>query len=216
MKQAYLFIIGIALMCACESKNHTPIDNAAISDRSTNSENKEKLKPEDLQYVGGKLTKAGKAAMADSGKPQLIDFIVDYSSRRHSLNKFNGKPKLLGFWASWCGPCYKEKPIFRRLADKYPDIQFISLSVDKTLGEAQEYYDRRNMDVKPHDYWIGDSDANRLKWYTLRPVDDGTGHSAMVSLPAYVLIDAQGTIISKNLPYPSSGQLESYLEQVRK
>ncbi len=216
MKQVYLLIMVMALMCSCESKNHSTLDNAPATKRSSTFASGEKPKPEDLQYVSGKLTKAGKAALADSGKPQLIDFIIDYSSRRYSLNKYNGKPKLLGFWASWCGPCYKEKPIFRRLADKYPDIQFISLSVDKTLGEAQEYYDRRNMDVKPYDYWIGDSDANRLKWYTLRPVDDGTGHSAMVSLPAYVLIDAQGTIISKNLPYPSSGQLESYLDEVRK
>ncbi len=207
MKLTLLLLIASVALTSCRP-NNTPVDNPSIVDSSPNYETKE-----NPLHKNGILTKAGKAAEANAGNPELYDSMRDYGNRKRSITEFNGKPKLISFWASWCGPCFKERPIFKEMAKKYPNIHFISISIDKTLSEAQTFYDNRQIEIDPNDFWIGDSNNNKLKWYTLRPVNDGTGRSATVSLPNYVLIDAQGIIVSKNLPFPSTGQLDAYLSQ---
>ena len=37
----------------------------------------------------------------------------------YSLNDAKGKPYVINFWASWCGPCEMEAPDLVRLYDKY-------------------------------------------------------------------------------------------------
>ncbi len=210
MKSTLLLLITASILIISCKPNRTPVDNPSMVDTTPKFE-KAETNQQNLLIKNGTLTKAGKAAEADAGQHQLVDFMYDYANRRHSINEYNDKPKVLSFWASWCGPCYKEKPIFREMEKKYPGIHFISISIDKTLSEAQTFYDNRQIKISPHDYWIGDSDRNRLKWYTLRPVDDGTGRSATVALPTYVLIDADKKTVNKNLPFPSTGQMDKYL-----
>lgn len=43
------------------------------------------------------------------------DFTVyDKSGKEVSLSDFIGKPTIVNFWASWCGPCKMEMPDFMR------------------------------------------------------------------------------------------------------
>lgn len=44
------------------------------------------------------------------------------------LSQFKGKPVVVNFWATWCGPCWEEHPVLvanaRRLG---PDVQFLGV-----------------------------------------------------------------------------------------
>ena len=46
------------------------------------------------------------------------------------LKSLRGRPVVLNFWASWCGPCKTEAPAFSRFATEHPDIPVIGLAVD--------------------------------------------------------------------------------------
>lgn len=46
------------------------------------------------------------------------------------LSELQGKPVLLDFWATWCGPCQVEAPILSRVADRYRDRGLVVLGVN--------------------------------------------------------------------------------------
>lgn len=53
----------------------------------------------------------------------------------------NGKPSVIDFSATWCGPCKMMKPIFHKLAAEYADkYNFITIDIDEEPGLAEKYH----------------------------------------------------------------------------
>jgi peroxiredoxin len=62
-----------------------------------------------------------------------LDFTLDdMNGHRVDLASFKGRPLLLNFWATWCGPCKVEIPWFVEFADKYKSggLTVLGISVD--------------------------------------------------------------------------------------
>ena len=67
---------------------------------------------------------------------QADDFTVyDSQMNEVKLSDYFGKPMVINFWASWCGPCKSELPAFNSLLEKYKD-DVVFLMINLTDGQS--------------------------------------------------------------------------------
>lgn len=113
------------------------------------------------------------------------DFTVyDENASPVKLSDMRGKPTIVNFWASWCGPCKSEMPEFEEAYLKYGDkINFMMVNltdgVSETVKTAKSYVESQGYTFPV--YYDSLSDAA----YTY----------SVYSIPMTCFIDAEGNFI---------------------
>ena len=72
--------------------------------------------------------------------------IYDRAGNTVHLSDFLGKPVVLNFWASWCGPCKSEMPDFEEIYKEYGEnIHFVMVNLTdgdrETMDTATKFLD---------------------------------------------------------------------------
>ena len=72
----------------------------------------------------------------DDSPAQLPDTLPQFSldtlaGAQQSISSWPGKPLLINFWATWCGPCLHEIPMLKQLQTRHTDLQVVGIAVDK-------------------------------------------------------------------------------------
>ena len=75
----------------------------------------------------------GKDVDASAGIIYTSSF-PDLEGRQQSLGQWQKKLLIINFWATWCGPCKEEMPIFAKLQQKYAanGLQIVGIASDST------------------------------------------------------------------------------------
>ena len=121
-----------------------------------------------------------------SNYTKAYDFTVyDENNKAYKLSYFEGKPVVLNFWASWCGPCKSEMPDFEAAYQTYGEnIQF--LMVNMTDGYQETVSSAKNF-IQTTGYTFPvfyDSDTEAARAYSV------------YSIPTTYFIDSDGYIIA--------------------
>ena len=147
----------------------------------------ENLAPEQLAEQAPQASEPVSDNSAGSGEsePEKVlapDFTVyDLEGNEVHLSDFIGKPAILNFWASWCGPCQSEMPDFDEAYAELGD-EIHCLMVNMTTS-SRESFEKASAFIEDKGYSFPvfyDLDSNAATTY------------GVYSLPTTLFIDAEG------------------------
>ena len=126
-----------------------------------------------------------------ANKVKIIDVAARNTVPELSAVSYAGDPLsfrsdsiiVLNFWASWCAPCRQETPLFVAIAKDFPDVKFIGLTNDDTIGAALSFAEKFGIT-----YEIGDGNSYMTELANVQPI---------YGLPTTLIIDRNGRIAAK-------------------
>jgi thiol-disulfide isomerase/thioredoxin len=133
---------------------------------------------------------AALAAMLALGAdlPKVDLSLKDSAGRKVRLRELRGKPVVLNFWATWCGPCNAEMPMLVELEKQYAarGVVFIGASLDeaKTKDKIPAFLSEHKIGF-PIWYGATSDDLDQLKLGG--------------AVPATAFLDAEGRVVARIL-----------------
>ncbi len=154
----------------------------------------------------GSPNSAADDAAADAkvaGKKAPLDFTLkDMNGVDVKLAAFKGKPIVMNFWATWCGPCRAEIPSLVELQKQYgdegQDVVILGISVDDPVEKLKPYASQMKMN---YPVLVGNGRDD---------VQDAFG--PLWGIPVTVFIDRDGRIAKKHSGIASKEQFEQEIK----
>jgi len=132
------------------------------------------------------------------------DFTVyDREGNSVRLSDFLGKPVVLNFWASWCGPCKMEMPDFEEIYKEYGEsIHFVMVNLTdgsrETMDTATTFLDNSGYTF-PVFY---DKDTNAALTYQV------------YGIPVTYFINAEGQLIAQGASALDAETIKKGIEMI--
>jgi thiol-disulfide isomerase/thioredoxin len=138
-----------------------------------------------------------------SGKVAPLNFTLkDMNGVDVKLANFKGKPIVLNFWATWCGPCRAEIPSLVELQKQYgdagKDVVILGVSVDDPVEKLKPYASQMKMN---YPVLVGNGRED---------VQDAFG--PLWGIPVTVFIGRDGNIAKKHSGIATKEQFEQEIK----
>jgi len=118
-----------------------------------------------------------------------------------SLGNLQGKPVLINFWASWCGPCRSEMPYIQEIYEEWVDKGLVLLAIN--IGESSS---------KVEEFMQG---LNLSFTVLLDTKQDVAQRYNVTGIPTTFFIDKDGIIQDKVIgPFQNKTQIENRLSKI--
>lgn len=131
----------------------------------------------------------------------IMDFTLSGpAGEKLSLASLKGKTVVFDFWATWCGPCRAQHPLYEEVKRRFRDdasVVFLSVSTDE---------DR--------DLIVPFLQANR--WEQKVWFEDGLAHLLQVSsIPTTIIVDRRGEVVNRMNGYIPDRFVNMLSERIR-
>ena len=128
--------------------------------------------------------------------PNFAFFLAD--GRGADLASLQGKPVVLNFWATWCGPCRAEMPDLVALHEGNPDVVVLEVNVREKLAAVEEFAAEFGMTMPI----VLDREGEIQRAYGVR------------NMPTTVFVKADGAIGARWAGFLAGEQLIDFVEQI--
>lgn len=115
------------------------------------------------------------------------------------LSELRGKPVLINFWATWCGPCRLEMPMIQaRYSANKDKFTVLAVNFDEPVETVRPYVQELGLTFPV----LLDPGGAVQQLYRVR------------GYPTSVLVDADGIVRIRHIGIMSEKQLDNYLSQL--
>lgn len=122
--------------------------------------------------------------------------LVSLSGDTVRLSDLRGKPVLINFWATWCGPCLLEMPAIQSRFDRYQsEFAVLAVNFDEPIEQVQPYVEQLGLTFDV----LLDPAGEVQRLYRVR------------GYPTTYLVDAEGVIRIQHIGLMSEEQLDRYI-----
>jgi peroxiredoxin len=115
------------------------------------------------------------------------------------LSSFHGRPVMINFWATWCGPCIAEMPVLETRYEQYrPDLVILAISADEPGDKVREFVDEKGLTFSV----LLDPGSHTQDLYHID------------AFPTSFFVDGDGIIQAEYIGSLTENQLDQYLRMV--
>lgn len=137
-----------------------------------------------------------------TGAPGVAGIVLpDMQGEPRDLAEWDGRVRLVNFWATWCPPCRKEIPVLIDLQDRYGEqgLTVIGISMDTDHDALARYVADKGID---YPILVGEQAA----------IDAAEAMGAdFVGLPFTVLVGRDGQVVSVHLGEMDAEEAERFV-----
>ena len=134
------------------------------------------------------------------GKPAPTFVLTDLEGQPVSLEQFRGKPVVINFWSTWCGPCKMEHGLLQQTARMNTDVQFLGVIYSDEAAKAKAYLQR-----------AGATYPSLVDPQSTTAIDYG-----VAGVPETFFIDRSGTIVEKFVGPLDPSNMQRLLQLIRR
>lgn len=120
--------------------------------------------------------------------------------KTYSLEEAQGKPVMINFWASWCGPCKLEAPeisnLYKQYRGKFTLYAINLTNTENALGDVKGFADNYGYSFPI----LLDKDGKTADKYLIKPI------------PTTYFINSKGIIVDQILGYGGKGAITTKLK----
>ena len=112
-----------------------------------------------------------------------MEYVISWlNGEKLALASLKGKVVVFDFWATWCGPCRAQQPLYEQVKERFaanPNVVFLNVSTDENRDAVKPFLE-----------------ANR--WKKTVYFEDGLSALLRVSsIPTTMIVNGRGEIVSR-------------------